>query len=151
MQISKERLCELIPHFGNMCLLNEVSSWDDNTITCLSKSHLDPKNPLRDDDGLACINAIEYAAQAIAIHAALNQQNDVESATSSKGYLVQVKNVTFKNIDLSLLNDNLTITATQIFMTPTSLVYNFLIADQGRSNVETLMTGRIMIFISEPS
>jgi len=151
MQITQKRLCELIPHYGNMCLLSHVKSWDNESITCLSESHLDINNPLRDENGLACINAIEYAAQAIAIHAALNQQDDANLATSSAGYLVQVKNIKYQDIDLSLLAENLTITATQVFTSPTSLVYSFLISVQERYNAEPLMSGRIMIFISEQS
>jgi predicted hotdog family 3-hydroxylacyl-ACP dehydratase len=54
-----------------MCLLESVLAWDMNSISCSSLSHCLPNNPLRAASGLASANGIEYAAQAMALHAAL--------------------------------------------------------------------------------
>ena len=45
--LTRARILELIPHQGTMCLLDEVTAWSDATITCRTRSHLSPDNPLR--------------------------------------------------------------------------------------------------------
>src|SRR5579863_4040436 len=54
-----------------MCLLEEVLSWDAQQLTCRSISHRDAGNPLRAHGRLGAACAIEYAAQALAVHGAL--------------------------------------------------------------------------------
>ena len=60
-----------IPHQGTMCLLDQVLSWDEQTIICGSSTHRATDNPLRAHGRLGAACAIEYAAQAIAVHGAL--------------------------------------------------------------------------------
>ena len=47
--LSRARILELIPHQGTMCLLDEVTAWSERAITCRTRSHLAPDNPLRRD------------------------------------------------------------------------------------------------------
>ena len=65
------RVAGLIPHTGAMCLLDSVAAWDDDAVTCLATSHLDPANPLRRNGRLSPVCGIEYALQAAAVHGAL--------------------------------------------------------------------------------
>jgi len=74
MSISKQELCQLIPHDGVMCLLDGVEHWDDEVIHCWSESHLDQGNPLRGPSGLPAMHALEYGAQAMAVHGGLLAQ-----------------------------------------------------------------------------
>jgi predicted hotdog family 3-hydroxylacyl-ACP dehydratase len=60
-----------IPHRGTMCLLDQVMSWDARGIVCRSITHRAADNPLRAHGRLGAACAIEYAAQAIAVHGAL--------------------------------------------------------------------------------
>jgi predicted hotdog family 3-hydroxylacyl-ACP dehydratase len=53
-----------------MCLLDSVLRWDAEEILCQTGSHLLADNPLR-AGRLGVANAIEYAAQAMAVHGAL--------------------------------------------------------------------------------
>lgn len=69
--IDAERIRKLVPHAGNMCLLERVVACDAASIRCETRSHLDQSNPLRRNGQLASICAIEYAAQAMALHGAL--------------------------------------------------------------------------------
>jgi predicted hotdog family 3-hydroxylacyl-ACP dehydratase len=62
-----------IPHQGAMCLLDQVVSWDTRGIVCRSITHRAADNPLRAHGRLGAACAIEYAAQAIAVHGALLQ------------------------------------------------------------------------------
>ena len=45
--IDRATIAHLIPHAGSMCLLDEVLSWDEDTISCRSMQHRGPDNPLR--------------------------------------------------------------------------------------------------------
>ncbi len=68
---NKAEIRRLIPHSGNMCLLDKVISWDQTQIQCASISHHDIGNPLRIKGKLLAVHLIEYGAQAMAIHAGL--------------------------------------------------------------------------------
>jgi predicted hotdog family 3-hydroxylacyl-ACP dehydratase len=54
-----------------MCLLEHVVAYDDTSICCETRSHLDAGNPLRYKGRLSSLCGIEYAAQAMALHGAL--------------------------------------------------------------------------------
>lgn len=69
--IGASRIRELIPHAGAMCLLERVIEYDDASICCEARSHLDVDNPLRHNGRLSTLCGIEYAGQAMALHGAL--------------------------------------------------------------------------------
>jgi len=69
--IGADRIRELIPHAGKMCLLELVVDYDAESIRCETRTHLAADNPLRHQGRLSCISGIEYAAQAMAVHGAL--------------------------------------------------------------------------------
>lgn len=143
MELDKQQLCQLIPHDGSMCLLDGVDSWDERQIQCWSKSHLVADNPLRNSSRLSSVNAIEYGAQAVAIHGRLI--SDDNSSTSHSGFLVQIKNIDFEDCDLSSLPGNLCVQAEQIHCDNTSMLYTISI----KHDQDQIMTGRIMIFITQ--
>ncbi len=88
--MTRDELCAVIPHAGDMCLLEELVRWDAQGIVCRSRTHLAPANPLRDADGLPAISAVEYAAQAMAVHGALKS---AASAPPKAGYLAALREV----------------------------------------------------------
>ena len=69
--LDREAIRPLLPHAGSMVLLDGVVSWTDRTIHCVSRSHRDPANPLREHGSLAAVHALEYLAQAAAVHGGL--------------------------------------------------------------------------------
>src|SRR6059058_4056572 len=71
LSIYKAEIRMLIPHSGLMCLLDEVTQWDDRSIVSISNTHRDPANPLRRYGRLSAVHAFEYGAQAAAIHGGL--------------------------------------------------------------------------------
>ena len=80
-----------IPHQGRMCLLDRVLAWDAQRILCAATSHRGPDNPLRDDRGrLGASHAIEYAAQAMAVHGVLLAGSGQPLGV---GYLASVRGV----------------------------------------------------------
>jgi predicted hotdog family 3-hydroxylacyl-ACP dehydratase len=68
-----------IPHQGRMCLLDQVLSWDAHRIECASTTHHAIDHPLRAYDRLGAACALEYAAQAMAVHGALVQPQSARS------------------------------------------------------------------------
>src|ERR1700736_328605 len=71
MRLDRTWIERNIPHHGRMCLLEEVIEWDARHIRCRSSTHRLPNHPLRSHGRLGIACAIEYAAQAMAVHGAL--------------------------------------------------------------------------------
>lgn len=61
-----------LPHAGAMRLIGQVLDWDQTSIRCATASHRSTANPLRRDGALAAAHAVEYAAQAAAVHGVLS-------------------------------------------------------------------------------
>ena len=72
----------LIPHRGPMCLLERMQSCDDTSIECVATNHRDPAHPLRTSSGLLASAAVEYAAQAAALHGALGVRGAAVTAAA---------------------------------------------------------------------
>jgi len=87
--INKAEIRTLIPHSGLMCLLDEVTLWDDRSITCVTNTHRDPANPLRRDGRLSALHAFEYGAQAAAVHGGLRARSVGKIAPP--GYLAALR------------------------------------------------------------
>jgi predicted hotdog family 3-hydroxylacyl-ACP dehydratase len=88
--IDHDAIAALVPHSGGMVLLDHVLSWDDSVITCWTRSHLDPTNPLRRANRLAATCGIEYALQAAALHGGLAAGGVAQPA----GFLAALRDVT---------------------------------------------------------
>src|SRR6267378_6887871 len=89
MAIEKAEIRTLIPHAGLMCLLDRVLHWDDESIECVSQTHRDPANPLRRDGRLSALHAMEYGAQAAAVHGGLRARSAGQLAPP--GYLAALR------------------------------------------------------------
>jgi predicted hotdog family 3-hydroxylacyl-ACP dehydratase len=59
-----------VPQRGAMCLLDAVTAWDGTRISC-SAAAPQPTHPLARDGQVPAIAAVEYAAQATAVHGSL--------------------------------------------------------------------------------
>ncbi len=80
-----------IPHQFDMCLLDAVRRWSSEAIECEAGLHGLAEHPLRGADArLSATHAIEYAAQAMAVHGALIAGID---AAPQAGYLASVRGV----------------------------------------------------------
>jgi predicted hotdog family 3-hydroxylacyl-ACP dehydratase len=123
-QVSKAGIAGLIPHTGAMCLLDAVLEWDQTKIRCCSRSHNDPDNPLRSGGSLTALCAIEYAAQAMAVHGGL--AGNVASRPKA-GYLASLRDVKCSRWRLADLTDELIVDAEQIMGDETRVVYRFIV------------------------
>jgi predicted hotdog family 3-hydroxylacyl-ACP dehydratase len=137
--ISKAEILTLIPHSGLMCLLDEVTQWDDRSITCVSNTHRDPANPLRRDGYLSAVHAFEYGAQAAAVHGGLRARS--VGATAPPGYLAALRDVRLHVARLDDIDSSLQICASRLFGDKTNTVYECRILS---SNI-LLADGRITI------
>jgi predicted hotdog family 3-hydroxylacyl-ACP dehydratase len=63
-------LLDRLPHAGRMRLLDDVLELTPEFVGVCASSHRDRSNPLRGPAGLAAVHAVEYAAQAAALHGA---------------------------------------------------------------------------------
>ena len=123
MLIGRDELCQLIPHAGSMCLLDAVLDWDEKSIKCVSDSHLLTNNPLRKNNRLSTIHAMEYGAQAMAVHGGLLARAAGEK--HADGYLAALRDVKLYSDQLDTINNELTIEATQLVAGNGNLMYTF--------------------------
>ena len=69
--LGREEIAPLLPHAGRAILIDAVQDWDAHLIHCIASSHKRSTNPLRNPLGLPAIAGMEYALQAMLIHAGL--------------------------------------------------------------------------------
>jgi predicted hotdog family 3-hydroxylacyl-ACP dehydratase len=113
-----------------MCLLDEVLSWDLQRICCRITSHRAPDNPLRAHGRLGAACALEYAAQAVAVHGALMRS---PAATGSGcGMLTSARRVEFAVARLDDLPDELLVSAQRLHSDAVSALYSFALQHGAR-------------------
>jgi predicted hotdog family 3-hydroxylacyl-ACP dehydratase len=126
-----------IPHKDGMCLLDEVLTWDAVRIRCRSTSHRSSDNPLRADGRLGAACAIEYAAQAMAVHGALLAGD----TGPRRGFLASVRNVTLHVDRLDDLDADLIAVAERVKGDERTMLYEFSVL----SGERVLVSGRASI------
>ena len=142
-KIGKSQIRELIPHSGTMCLLDEVIEWDDQTIVCATRTHLDPMNPLRRGGRLSVIHALEYGAQAAAVHGGLRAR--AAGTVAPPGYLAAVRDVEFHSEQLDKIESALEVRAERLFGEAVNTVYECkVLADH-----KLLARGRVTIMLRQ--
>lgn len=131
--IDKAAIAGLIPHAGSMCLLAEVSSWDERSIRCVARSHRDPQNPLAAGGRLGAACGIEYAAQAMAVHGGLG---GAVGHRPMAGYLVSVRALRLYRPYLDDLDGDLIVEAGMLAGEGTRMSYEFSLNCLGAVIVE---------------
>ncbi|MDB6097882.1 MAG: hypothetical protein JWN58_585 [Gammaproteobacteria bacterium] len=127
-----------IPHQGRMCLLDEVIEWNAGRIRCRTGTHRALDNPLRSHERLGCACGIEYAAQAMALHGALNG-----GAVSQVGLLASVRDVRLFVLRLDDIEADLICEATHLAGDNLTALYEFELRDHERS----LLSGRATVVL----
>lgn len=130
--LDHDAITRLIPHQGAMCLLARVVAHDAAVIVCEADGHADPANPLRNADGLPASAGVEYAAQAIALHAALRKQ---DGAPAGRGFLAVLSDVRWSRDRLDDVPGPLTIRAEMLADTGGGLQYRFAVGASGQAPV----------------
>ncbi len=131
-----------IPHSGRMCLLDTLQSWSASTIRCTATSHRDTANPLRCGDALAAPNAIEYAAQAMALHGTLCA---APGAAPRPGFLASVRGVRLLVPRLDDVAGALVISAQRLAGDSGQALYAFALHDERET---LLVEGRATVILN---
>jgi predicted hotdog family 3-hydroxylacyl-ACP dehydratase len=139
-------IAALIPHGGPMCLLDRVTAWDATRIECRAINHRDVRHPLRSASGLLASAAIEYAAQAMAVHGALAARAAGTRATP--GFLASARDVRLARWRLDDLPeaavDELVVSAERQAAEATRILYVFRLLHDGRE----VATGRVAVVLN---
>lgn len=140
MLLNASRIAELIPHAGDMLLLQGVLEWSETRICCLGRDHREASNPLRVGGRLHATSAIEYAAQAMAAHGALTGRT---RGRPRAGYLLSLRDVTCAKIFLDDLEGDLVVEAERLLGEATGVIYRFSV----RVGNEAAVSGRAMVML----
>lgn len=151
--VTRREIEALIPHQGTMCLLAGVTHWDAEHITCHATNHRDPGHPLRSRRGLLATCLVEYAAQAMAVHGALQARAEADGSHRvpvRPGLLAAARQLEFDRLNLDDLPraepDTLHIDAICEARDTTQLRYRFAAQHAG----VRLASGRITVVLQEP-
>jgi predicted hotdog family 3-hydroxylacyl-ACP dehydratase len=128
-----------------MRLLDTVEAWDETTIRCRTATHRDPDHPLRYRGRLSVSVGLEYAAQAMGVHAGLCDRD--RRTARLIGYVGSVRDVTFGADRLDDTASDLIVEATRLAEGDQSYMYRFMVRLDGRAIIE----GRASIFIKAVS
>jgi len=157
---SRESLLEgkaiaaLIPHSGNMCLLNSVLAWDEQHIEALVTDVHSARNPLRENGELHTIVLVEYAAQAAAVHAALSGggmvgdvSDDVGGVGSISGeraaYIGSIKAMTLHEPTVDRSENELLCNAQCLLNNTNGAIYQLTVCAQEKK----LMEARLVLIL----
>src|SRR5436853_6037916 len=141
MYIPKSEIRTLIPHSGLMCLLDEVTQWDDRSIVSITNTHRDPANPLRRQGHLSAVHAFEYGAQAAAVHGGLRAR--AAGAVAPPGYLAALRDGRLHVTRLDYIHLPLRILATRLYGEGANTVYEFVLT----AATALVAEGRITIIL----
>ncbi len=127
-----------IPHYGRMCLLDEVMEWDARRVRCRSGTHRLPDHPLLSHGRLGAACGIEYAAQAMAVHGALT---GAETSRPEAGFLAALRGVRMHVLKLDDLDADLYCEAVLVAGDHGSALYEFELQSAARR----LLSGRATV------
>ena len=136
MTLDHAAIQSLVPHAGAMCLLHEVLQADADSIRVRAVSHRDPANPLREGGVLPALCGVEYAAQAMAVHGSIHNENRIRS-----GMLAALRDVELKVERLDDIAEDLVIEAHCLLHESGHLLYRFEV----RANNRELLQGRATV------
>lgn len=137
--MTPDALCELIPHGGRMCLISALVDWDHKQLHCRSDSHQSTDNPLRHRGQLHAVHAIEYGAQAAAIHAGLSGRE--WSTPPEPAVLAGAFEVSLRATRLDNIHGQLEISVRCVLGLSDNALYEFWVGHAG----EELAKGRLIL------
>jgi predicted hotdog family 3-hydroxylacyl-ACP dehydratase len=117
---------EHIPHKNDMCLLDEVLSWDLTQTQCRTSTHRSPDNPLRSHGRLGAACGIEYAAQTMAVHGALVASES--GGMAPPGFLASVRGVRLNIERLDVFEADLVTSVKRVAGDESTALYEFSVS-----------------------
>jgi predicted hotdog family 3-hydroxylacyl-ACP dehydratase len=132
----------LVPHHGAMCLIDAVESWDASSIVCTTTQHRSPGNPLAREGRLSPVHAIEFAAQAMAVHGALVVP---PHAKPRIGLLLSVRDCRLHCDRLDQVAGDLHVKAHRLAGSAIMLMYGFTVS----AGTQCLAEGRVSVLLRD--
>jgi predicted hotdog family 3-hydroxylacyl-ACP dehydratase len=146
MLIGREQIEPLLPHSGVMLLIDEVTGFDDHGVVCLSRRHRDHANPLRRAGRLSSLHAVEFAAQAAAIHGGLMSQG----GTAPLRALAAIRRACFHRARLDDLEGDLTVEARVVLLDAHAAIYQARLAHDDEAVADMRLTLMTLQPVSSP-
>lgn len=141
MKLDRRTLESLVPQSGPMCLLDAVTDWDSERITCTATLRLQG-HPLARAGSVPGIAACEYAAQATAVHGAL-----LDGAGSPRaGMLASLVDVQLHRASFPPQQAEVVVHAQLRSRTDGACLYAFDVAAAGSAIAE----GQLMVAFASP-
>ena len=142
MRIDRTWIEAHIPHRGRMCLLDEIVEWDAQHVRCRSGTHRAADHPLRSQGRLGIACAIEYAAQAMAVHGALAAATrSAGKPQPEAGFLAGLRDVRLHRLRFDDLESDLICDARLLAGDGGTALYEFAVT----SGVQQLLSGRATV------
>lgn len=126
-EINRDIIATMLPHSGDMVLIDNVESFDNNTLCTSITSHRRDAHPLTSNEELASVILIEYAAQAAGLHRALHAYDKKQKPTLA--YLASLSDVYIAPVRINIINDNLILNVNLILAEATKAIYRFKVLD----------------------
>jgi predicted hotdog family 3-hydroxylacyl-ACP dehydratase len=147
LKLDHAGIAERVPHQGSMCLLESLLDWSDDSVSCRATNHGDLAHPLRSGSGLLAAHAIEYAAQAMALHGALRAEASGQPAGPVPGYLASARAVRLARWRMDDVPGPLRIEAERMAGDDRQLLYAFRVTD---ANEALVAEGRATVVLNTP-
>jgi predicted hotdog family 3-hydroxylacyl-ACP dehydratase len=125
-----------IPQAGSMVLLDRLVRYDQTRIVCEAAPPT-PEHPLARAEGVPAVAAVEYAAQAAALHGALLDSN----SEPRHGMLAKLSKVELIGDWLGVPSSRLTVQAELLVGGESGCMYSFTVHDQRGSGAR----GRLLV------
>ena len=135
--LNRAAIAARVPQAGAMCLLERVIAWDDGHIAC--EARVEPAgHPLARDGRVPAIAAVEYAAQATAVHGAL-----LEPGSGPRdGMLAKLNDV---ELSPGVLDGRLEVRADVLSRGAAGCIYGFTVHDAGGCRAR----GRLLVALQD--
>jgi len=145
MTLGRQWIEAHVPQKNGMCLLDEVLSWDSEQVLCRSATHHRADHPLRAHAQLGSACAIEYAAQAAAVHGALCETGRSDSRI---GLLASVRDVELVVARLDTVAGDLLVHVRRIQSDARGALYAFEVSEQRSTQRSALLArGRFSLWL----
>jgi len=129
-----------LPHAGSMVLLDRIVRYDQTRIVCEAAPPT-PEHPLARAEGVPAVAAVEYAAQAAALHGALLDGN----SEPRHGMLAKLSEVELTGDWLGVPSSPLTVEAELLVRGESGCMYWFTVHDQQGSGAR----GRLLVAFTD--
>jgi predicted hotdog family 3-hydroxylacyl-ACP dehydratase len=136
MNPDQDRIRQLVPQTGRMCLLDGVTHWDASSIVCVAAAP-GAGHPLLSDGALHAVSGCEYAAQAAAVHGGL-----VDGAGRPKaGMLAKLMDVDLHQPCFAQQGCAIDVRAELVSRMDAGCLYAFEVAQDG----QPVVSGRLIV------